>query len=102
MNEPVPSGQYHLVMFLGEQQDPAHVGFVVVKRMQLGRSHVKRSVCRKTVVQSVIERQQVHVVHGQVVGVVATLQEADVDQRRAVKSETRTETTSFARVWLRV
>ena len=86
------SGPYHVVMLLGEQQDSSHVGLVVVQRVQLGRGHVERSLLGETVIQSFVQRQQVHVVHGQVVGVVPALRVADVDQRRSVKSdETRRE-----------
>ncbi len=75
-------------MFLGEQQDSSHVGLVVVQRVQLRRGHVERSVLWETVVQSVVQRQQVHVVHRQVVCVITALQVTHVDQRRSVKSET--------------
>lgn len=82
--------QYHVVMFLGEQQDSSYIGFVVVERVQLRWGHVERSILGETVVQSIIQGQQIHVMHRQIVGVVTTLQVAHVDQRRSVKSETMT------------
>ena len=72
-------------MLLGEQQDPPHVRLVVVQRVQLGRGHVEGPALGEPVVQSVVQGQQVHVVHRQVVCVVAALQEAHVDERRSVK-----------------
>lgn len=74
-------------MSLGEQQDASHVGLVVVERVQLGRGHVERPVLGETVVQGVVQGQQVHVVHRQVICVVAALQVTDVDERRSVKPE---------------
>lgn len=78
-------GSYHVVVLLGEQQDPAHVRLVVVERVQFGRGHMEGAVLREAVVQGVVEGQQVHVVHGKVVSVVAALQETHVDQGRSVE-----------------
>lgn len=76
---------YHAVVLLGEQQDSSYVGLVVVQRVQLGRRHVEGAVLGEAVVQGVVQGQQVHVVHGQVVGVVAALQVTHVDQRRPIE-----------------
>lgn len=75
-------------MLLGEQQDSSHVRLVMVQRVQLGRGHVERPVGGEPVVQSLIQGQQVHVVHGQVIRVVTALLEANVDQRRSVEPGT--------------
>lgn len=74
-------------MLLGEQQDSSHIRLVVVQWVQLRRGHVERPVLGETIVQSVILRQQVHIVHRQVVRVVPALQVTHIDQRRPVKSE---------------
>lgn len=81
------AAQYHVVMLLGEQQDSSHVCLVVVQRVQLRRGHVERPALRETIVQSVVQRQQVHVVHRQVVCVVPALQVTHIDKRRPVKSK---------------
>lgn len=86
-------------MLLGEQQDSSYVGLVVVQRVQLGRGHVERSVLGETVVQSFVQRQQVHVVHRQVVCVVTALLVTHVDQRCSVKSET-TGDKPLCKLWL--
>lgn len=83
------SAPYHMIVLLGEQQDSAHVGLVVVERVQLWRGDVEGSIFREAVVQSVVKGQQVHVVHGQVVCVIPTLHVAHVDQRRSVESGAR-------------
>lgn len=75
-------------MLLGEQQDSSHVGFVVVERMQLRRGHVKRTVFWETIVQSLVHWQQVHIMHGQVVCVITTLQVTNVNERRSIEPET--------------
>lgn len=74
-------------MLLGEQQDSSHVRLVVVQRVQIRRRHVKWSILREAIIQSVIQRQQVHIVHRQVVCVISALQVTHVDQRRSVKPE---------------
>lgn len=73
-------------MLLGEQQDSSYVRLVMVKGVQLRRGHVERTVLGEAVIQGLVQRQQVHVVHGQVVRVVPALQVAHVDQRGSVES----------------
>lgn len=74
-----------LIMLFGQQQYSTHVGLVVVQGVQLGWGDVEGSLLREAIVQSLVLRQQVHIVHGDVVGVIATLQEANVDQGGPVK-----------------
>lgn len=73
-------------MLLGEQQDSSYVRLVMVKGVQLRRGHVERTVLGEAVIQSLVQRQQVHVMHRQVVRVVPALQVTHVDQRRSVES----------------
>lgn len=78
-------------MLLSEQQDSSYICLVMVKGVQLRRGHVKRSLFGETVIQSVVQRQQVHIVHRQVVGVVPTLQVTHINQRCPVESGRRKE-----------
>lgn len=87
-------------MLLGEQQDSSYIRLVMVKGVQLRRGHVERTVLGEAVIQSLVQRQQVHVMHGQVVRVVPALQVAHVDQRCSVESG-RTKTRRWKdRKWL--
>lgn len=67
-------------MLLGEQQDAADVGLVVVERVELWGGYMEGTRLGEAVVQLRVEREQVHVMHGDVVRAVATLQEAHVDE----------------------
>lgn len=60
-------------MLLGEEQDSSYIRLVVVKGVQLRRGHVEGPVLGEAVIQSLVQRQQVHVVHGQVVRLVPAL-----------------------------
>lgn len=82
---PPPTGPHQLVVLLGQQQDAAHVGLVVVERVELRGSHVEGPGLGEAIVKLLVEGQQVHVVHGDVVRAVAALQEAHVDERCPVK-----------------
>lgn len=81
-----------MIVPLCEQQDSSHVGFVMVKRMQLRRGNMEGSLFREAIVQGLVEGQQVHVMHGQVVCVIPALHVAHVDQRCSVESGTRKKT----------
>jgi len=99
---PKPAGMshlhaHHLIVLLGEQQDAAHVGLIVVERVQLRGCHVEGSCLREAVVQLLVERQEIDVMHRDVVGVVAALQEAHVDQGCPVKPATGLGTLSATR-----
>lgn len=67
-------------MLLGEQQDATDVGLVVVERVELWGGHVEGPSLREAIVQLLVERKQIHIVHGDVVRAVAALQEAHVDE----------------------
>lgn len=78
-------GPHQLVVLLGEQQDAADISLVVVERVELWGGHVEGPSLRKAIVQLLVEREQVNVMHGNVVRAVAALQEAHVDKRRPVE-----------------
>lgn len=71
---------HQLVVLLGKQQDATNVGLVVVERVELWGGHVEGPSLWEAIVQLLIEREQVHVVHGDVVCAVAAFQEARVDE----------------------
>lgn len=79
------AGPHQLVVLLGEQQDAADIGLVVVERVELWGGHVEGPCLREAIVQLLVEREQVHVVHGDVVCAVAALQEAHIDECRPVE-----------------
>lgn len=79
------AGPHQLVVLLGEQQDAANIGLVVVERVELRGGHVEGPSLREAIVQLLIEREQIHVMHGNVVRAVAALQEAHVDEGRPVE-----------------
>lgn len=76
---------YHVVMLLGEQQNPSHVCFIMIQGVELWRGHMERSFLREPIVQSLIQRQQVHIVHSNIISVVPALCVAHVDERGSVK-----------------
>lgn len=76
---------HQLVVLLGEQQDAADIGLVVVEGVELWGGHMEGPCLREAIVQLLVEREQVHVVHGDVVCAVAALQEAHVDECRPVE-----------------
>lgn len=67
------AGPHQLVVLFGQQQNAAHIGLVVVQRVELWGGHVEGPGLREAIVQLLIEREQVHVVHGDVVCAVAAL-----------------------------
>lgn len=71
---------HQLVVLLGKQQDATDVGLVVVEWVELRRGHVEGPGLWEAIVQLLIEREQVHIVHGDVVCAVAALQKARVDE----------------------
>lgn len=79
------AGPHQLVVLLGEQQDAAHIGLVVVERVELWGGHVEGPGLREAIIQLLIEREQIHVVHGDVVCAIAALQEAHVDECRPIE-----------------
>lgn len=76
---------HQLVVLLGKQQDATNVGLVVVERVELWGGHVEGPSLWEAIVQLLIEWEQVHVVHGNVVCAVAAFQEARVDERCPVE-----------------
>lgn len=74
------AGPHQLVVLFGQQQNAAHIGLVVVERVELWGGHMEGPSLWEAIVQLLIEREQVHVVHGDVVCAVAALQEAHVDE----------------------
>lgn len=74
------AGPHQLVVLLGEKEDAAHVGLVMVERVELWGGHMEGPSLREAIVQLLIEGEQVHVVHCNVVGAVAALQEAHIDE----------------------
>lgn len=59
----------------------------MIEWVELRGGDVEGALLREPVVQGRVEGHQVHVVHGQVVRVIAALQVAHVDQGRAVEPE---------------
>ena len=74
------AGPHQLVVLLREQQDAAHIGLVVVERVELWGGHVEGPSLREAIIQLLIEREQIDVMHGNVVCAVAALQEAHIDE----------------------
>lgn len=74
------AGPHQLVVLFGQQQNAAHIGLVVVERVELWGGHMEGPSLWEAIVQLLIEREQVHIVHGDVVCAVAALQEAHIDE----------------------
>ena len=69
----------------GQQQDSSYKLPVVVQGVKVGGGHMIDPRAGVGVGDGRIDRHQVHIVHGDVVTVLATLQEANIDQGCSVK-----------------
>lgn len=91
LSAPAPKAVGHsvaqLVVLFGQQQNAAHIGLVVVERVELWGGHMEGPSLREAIVQLLIEREQVHIVHGDVVCAVAALQEAHIDECCPIEPE---------------
>ena len=72
-------------MLLLQQQNTAYERPIVILRVKFRGSHVERPDVRVTVVEVRVQRQEVDIVHADVIAFRRTLEEADIDQGSTVE-----------------
>ena len=77
--------EHLLKLSSGHEEDPTNKRLVVVERMKFRRRHMQGASLRKTVLQLVVQREEVNVVHSNVVTLLTAQEKTNIQQRSTIK-----------------